>query len=99
MSDSTKIKDCNGTAVKVGDLIALEYMTPYGGTTGRYLENDPHKVIFRFGALCIATATEYIPLLEYVKTKQGDYVGNAGHKTVYDKKGRCKFKILNWGDK
>ena len=95
MSDTTKIKDYKGTTVKVGDLIALEYVTPYGGATGRYLEDYPYKVLFRFGALCIATSTKYIPLIDYVETKQGDYVSNAGYKVKYDKKGRCSFKILS----
>jgi hypothetical protein len=80
----SSIFDKNGIEVSKGDILAFPYITPVGDMTEG--EGFREQVQFKYGCFGIETKTRYIPLMEWMITKQGEYVSNYGNKVVYTEK-------------
>jgi len=75
------IKDKNGVEVKENDIIALPYLTPHGTITED--EEERVKVVYDHGCFGYYNKVKFIPLMNWQKTKDGEYVPNEGEKTIY----------------
>lgn len=76
------ILDRNGKEVTAGCTIAFPYIDPVGKM--HVLEEDFRaEVVFDHGCLGYYSKTSFTPLMEWQKTKSGEYVSNHGNKTIY----------------
>ena len=75
------ILDKNKKEVKKGDILVFPYVTPKGDVTRD--EDFRRTVLFKYGCFGFETQTEFIPLMEWMDRKLGDYVPNCGNKVVY----------------
>jgi hypothetical protein len=80
----SNILDKFGREVAIGDVIAFPYITPMGRLTEE--EDFRAEVKFKYGCYGYDTPTEFIPLMKWMKTEQGGYISNQGHRTVYTEK-------------
>ena len=80
----SNIFDVNKKEVVIGDTIKLPYVDPMGRVTGDF--EGTAKVIFKFGCFGYEGVLRFVPLMEWMKTKAGDYVPNNGNKTLYTEK-------------
>lgn len=78
------IFDKNGKEVKVGDTLVFPYIDPMGRLHDT--EDFRKVVVFKYGCYGFESQTMFIPLMEWMETKQGDYVPNCGNKIVYTEK-------------
>lgn len=77
----SNIFDKNGKEVKVGDTIAFPYIDPMGKITDDV--DFTRKVVFKYGCFGYETQTSFVPLIEWMKIRHGEYVPNCGNKTIY----------------
>jgi len=75
------IFDKYGVEVRTGDTICLPYITPIGEVTGEV--GEEREVVFCFGCYGYWTETRFVPLLEWMKVEDGEYIANQGNRTVY----------------
>ena len=80
----TNIFDKNGTEVKIGDTVVFPYIDPMGRLTE---DSDFKKQIeYKYGCVGYSTSTDYIPLMNWMQKKRGEYVSNSGNKIIYTEK-------------
>lgn len=75
------IFDKNKKEVKKGDIVQFPYITPKGEITD--VLDFEKKIVFKFGCFGFFTQTKFIPLMDCMETKQGEYIPNCGNKTIY----------------
>lgn len=78
------IFDKNKKEVKVGDTLVFPYVTPKGELTDE--EDFIATVVFKYGCFGFESQTSFIPLMEWMEIKSGDYVPNCGNKRIYTEK-------------
>jgi hypothetical protein len=91
LRQDTGVVDRDGRKVFEGDTIILPYIDPtgkphYDADDGRFL------VEFKHGSFGIQTETMFNPLLDFMKTSNGDYISNHGNKVIY---GDSIFKVIS----
>tara|TARA_R110000851_G_scaffold148589_1_gene288905 strand:+ start:233 stop:505 length:273 start_codon:yes stop_codon:yes gene_type:complete len=84
------IKDKNGVEVKEKDIIALPYITPHGTITED--EDQRVVVVYEHGCFGYYDKVRFNTLMDWQKTEEGEYVPNAGEKTIYT--GKYYFWIV-----
>lgn len=77
------IFDKNGIEIKEGDIIVFPYVDPKGRLTKD--ESFRKEVLFKYGCFGYETQIDFIPLFEWMKKKEGDYIPNKGNKNIYTK--------------
>ena len=82
---NSQIKDHEGQEIKVGDTIGLFYVDPVGNLHKDSIDRQ-YVVEFKYGTFGIQTRICFVPLMEFMTAKSGDYVPNYGNKMVYTEK-------------
>ena len=75
------IKDKNGVEVKVGDIIAIPYTTPFGELTNEI--DERHEVVFARGCFGYFDETDFVPLFMWERAEEGEYIPNQGNRMIY----------------
>ncbi len=81
MEMKSNIFDKNGMEVKQGSVVVFPYISPSGELTD--LTDFKKEIVFKYGCYGFDTETKFIPLMEWMKTEQGEYISNCGNKVVY----------------
>lgn len=91
----TGIKDIDGEEIHENDIVSRLYLTPCGRLDEELDEDFRYKVEFKYGAFGVQTSTKFIPLMEYLKQTEGEYISNKGNVIIY---GDSILKIIEKGN-
>lgn len=91
----TGIKDIDGEEIHENDIVSRLYLTPCGRLDEELDEDFRYKVEFKYGAFGVQTPTKFIPLIEYLKQTEGEYISNKGNVIIY---GDSILKIIEKGN-